>query len=113
MREKHPSYSRFIPPVSFDIILKTIFTEGFDQYTELKNLISETDNLRDIKQKNKSGKRLFAQRLVDEGLDPVQFPVGSLMWLKLSRCLITSLDQGQTAQHVVENQTYKMPAIIV
>lgn len=56
MREKHPSYSWFIPPVSFDIILKTKFTEGFDQYTELKNLISETHNLRDIKQKINQGK---------------------------------------------------------
>lgn len=56
MKENHPSYSWLIPPASFDIILKTTFTEGFDQYTELKNVISERDNLKDIKEKIKQGK---------------------------------------------------------
>ena len=68
MKEKHSSYSWLIPPVSFNIILKTMFTEGFDQYTELKNVISERDNLRDIKQKINQGKDYLLKDWLMKGL---------------------------------------------
>lgn len=45
-----------------------MFTEGFDQYTELKNVISERDNLRDIKQKISQGKDYLLKDGLMKGL---------------------------------------------
>lgn len=68
MKKKHPSYYWLIPPVSFDITRKTMFTEGFDKYTEFKNIISERDSLRNTKQNIIQLKDCFFKAWLMKGL---------------------------------------------